>query len=459
MHKLKKLLTTALALTLCATATLNLAACEQFNNLFNQQSESQDPQHVHTFGEWTIFDGATNCNGATFQRICDGCTKVEQRTGPEDDHGWSGYKNNITHHWTVCTLCNTTSAQEVHSDNGAANCRSCNYAIPSECVYYEISTDGTYAIVTGYDEAETDVINVAEEYEGLPVKEIKASAFEGCTSLQRVTLPDTITTIGANAFNGCGRLLGIYLDYTVTTIGQKAFHGCTDLTIMTAYGKDQIPSGWANDWYGSIYTVIWNHAGVRAANVSAGAALIVDSPLAINDADQAQILVGSNPNGVKAPDGFYTVTHYNSKTTPPGTPWTEGNLWYYNWNRFRLTDYSEVWFAIKVENGFWAFVHETDKNYNTPWMHIYLKQIGETDDGFTKWYVEASIGGYVYSSIAEQSGRYVDDNRPTNSLPRLLWDEGYGSPDGSAILIYLYEKNKPVNLYCTEVCGIKKAGV
>ena len=458
MNKLKRLLTTALALTLCATATFNLAACEHLNNIFNQQSESQDPQHVHTFGDWTIFDGSANCNGATFQRSCEECTEVEQRIGTDDDHLWSGYKSNTTHHWTVCQLCNVTSEGSVHSDNGAGTCRACGYAIPSECVYYEISNDGTYAIITGYDEAETDVINIAEEHEGLPVKEIKASAFEGCASLQRVTLPDSVTTIGENAFNGCTRLLGIYLDYTVADIGQNAFKGCKDLTIMTAYDKDQIPLGWANDWYGEVYTVLWKHAGVRATNVSAGAALITESPLFINE-QRAQILVGSNPDGVKAPDGFFTVNHYTSKTTPPGEPWTEGNLWYYNWNPLRLTDYSEVWFAIKVENGFWAFVHERDKNLPTTWMHIYMKQIGETEDGFTKWYVEASTGGYVFSSIAEQSGRYIDDSRPANSIPRLLWDEGYGSPDGNAILIYLYEKNKPVNLYCTEVCGIKKAGV
>jgi hypothetical protein len=88
-----------------------------------------------------------------------------------------------------------------------------------------------------------------------------------------------------------------------------------------------------------------------------------------------------------------------------------------------------------------------------------LKQTGETWDGFTLWTIELSIGGYIVTTIVEQTGRYIDDDRPTNSIARLLWDEGFGSADGNAILIYNfgpYDKLDPtLSIYTTEVRGVR----
>lgn len=44
------------------------------------------------------------------------------------------------------------------------------------------------------------------------VKEIRASLFEGCTSLETVVLPSTITIIWMNNFNGCTNLKHIYVN-------------------------------------------------------------------------------------------------------------------------------------------------------------------------------------------------------------------------------------------------------
>ena len=65
------------------------------------------------------------------------------------------------------------------------------------------------------------------------VTTIEPNAFSGCTSLESVTLPSTVTSIGEGAFNGCSDLDNITIPENVTSIGTGAFSGCTDLTSVT----------------------------------------------------------------------------------------------------------------------------------------------------------------------------------------------------------------------------------
>ena len=59
------------------------------------------------------------------------------------------------------------------------------------------------------------------------------SAFEGCTSLTSITLPDSVTSIGSGAFIGCSSLTSITIPDSVTCIGDSAFEDCTSLTSIT----------------------------------------------------------------------------------------------------------------------------------------------------------------------------------------------------------------------------------
>ena len=100
--------------------------------------------------------------------------------------------------------------------------------------------------------SELDVV-IPDTYNGLPVTEIKASAFYLESDLRSVTIPDGVTSIGEKAFYGCTDLTEIvfsdsltsimdnafYCCYSlteivipdgVTSIGDKAFYGCLDLT-------------------------------------------------------------------------------------------------------------------------------------------------------------------------------------------------------------------------------------
>lgn len=73
-------------------------------------------------------------------------------------------------------------------------------------------------------------MDIPAEIEGLPVTTIAPSAFEDCTSLQGVTIPDSVRKISASAFSKCTSLQSVTVPDTVTSMGGNVFGGCDSLT-------------------------------------------------------------------------------------------------------------------------------------------------------------------------------------------------------------------------------------
>lgn len=71
-------------------------------------------------------------------------------------------------------------------------------------------------------------LTVPELVDGQPVTELGAYCFAGC-DFTTVILPDTLETIGANAFDGCTLMRGIFLPEGVVHIGSEAFYCCSEL--------------------------------------------------------------------------------------------------------------------------------------------------------------------------------------------------------------------------------------
>ena len=65
------------------------------------------------------------------------------------------------------------------------------------------------------------------------VTSIGNSAFSGCTGLTSVTIPESITSIGEHVFSNCTGLTSITIPNSVTSIGSSAFSGCTSFTSIT----------------------------------------------------------------------------------------------------------------------------------------------------------------------------------------------------------------------------------
>ena len=61
------------------------------------------------------------------------------------------------------------------------------------------------------------------------VKEIGWGAFRGCASLQSIDIPNSVTSIGANAFRYCTSLQSIDIPNSVTSIRKSTFFGCSSL--------------------------------------------------------------------------------------------------------------------------------------------------------------------------------------------------------------------------------------
>ena len=82
------------------------------------------------------------------------------------------------------------------------------------------------------------VINDAGKYvsldlSGSPLTEIPGWAFQGCTPLVGITIPNGVTGIDVFAFQYCNNLAGITMPNSVTYIAENAFDRCTSLSSVT----------------------------------------------------------------------------------------------------------------------------------------------------------------------------------------------------------------------------------
>ena len=77
--------------------------------------------------------------------------------------------------------------------------------------------------------------------------EIPVAAFNGCSFLEKVTLPDGVTGIGGYAFQNCSGLTGFVLDSSVTFLGTAVFNGCSSLTDIYCAAAEK-PEGWHDKW-------------------------------------------------------------------------------------------------------------------------------------------------------------------------------------------------------------------
>ena len=65
------------------------------------------------------------------------------------------------------------------------------------------------------------------------VTSIGEYAFSDCSSLTSITIPENVASIGYSAFNGCSSLSSVIIPESVTSIGKLAFAWCSNLITIT----------------------------------------------------------------------------------------------------------------------------------------------------------------------------------------------------------------------------------
>ena len=73
-------------------------------------------------------------------------------------------------------------------------------------------------------------------------------AFEYCTSLTSVVIPDSITSIGSCAFEYCTSLTSVVIPDSVISIGYNAFENCSSLTSKLGNYKGMNPDFTCKDF-------------------------------------------------------------------------------------------------------------------------------------------------------------------------------------------------------------------
>ena len=102
------------------------------------------------------------------------------------------------------------------------------YPVTGGNLYFDINT-GT---ITDCD-PDVTAAAIPRQINGTDITAIGDSAFELCSSLASVTIPDSVISIGNRAFSCCASLTSVTIPNSVTALGDRAFEMCYSLTNVT----------------------------------------------------------------------------------------------------------------------------------------------------------------------------------------------------------------------------------
>ena len=114
---------------------------------------------------------------------------------------------------------------------------------------FDYTTNNGTITITGYTGPGGDV-TIPSTINGLLVTSIGEYAFDHCTSIASVTIPNSVTRIGYRAFAYCTSLTNVTIPNSITNIGEGAFSSCTS---MSAIVVDAL-----NSFYSSLNGVLFN---------------------------------------------------------------------------------------------------------------------------------------------------------------------------------------------------------
>ena len=136
------------------------------------------------------------------------------------------------------------------------------------------------------------------------VTTIGTGAFYNCNSLKSITIPNSVNTIEQRAFFNCTSLTSVFIPSSVTTIFYDAFY-CDTLKIYCEAPSK--PDGWDLSWASNKCAVHW---GVKSENIityNGSQYLLINSNVFLTDYNgtDTDFVI---PSKIQIDDIFYNVT-------------------------------------------------------------------------------------------------------------------------------------------------------
>ena len=173
---------------------------------------------------------------------------------------------------------------------------------------FEYSVSGSNATITKYTGSATSV-TIPSKIGSYTVTSIGGYAFEYCSSLTSVTIPNSVISIGSSAFERCTSLTSITIPNSVTSIGARAFQFCTSLTSVTIGNSVTSISNYAFHYCTSLTSVTIGNSVTRIGNY----AFEYCSSLTSVTIPNSVTSIGSN--------AFYRVNNIEYHGSASGSPW------------------------------------------------------------------------------------------------------------------------------------------
>ncbi|WP_027729349.1 leucine-rich repeat protein [Treponema sp. C6A8] len=245
-----------------------------------------------------MFNGCTSLNSVTCLATnisATGCTKdwLEEVastgtfTKAEGMDDWTSGASGIPSGWTVAgegsgtnNVSSVTSSLSSMTTSGSVN------------IEGTITADDFTSLKTALDELKTNNSDVLVEldFSEATFTEIPENAFENCSNIQTIKLPDGLTTIGEESLGGTTNLETIYLPASLTSIGNFNFYSQSgDHNKFTVYY-----SGTLEQWLGiemecSPYTYTTSDADTKLYVKENGTDKLIEGEITIDGSKVSRV--------------------------------------------------------------------------------------------------------------------------------------------------------------------------
>ena len=185
-------------------------------------------------------------------------------------------------------------------------------------LYYNLNATNQTAEVT------YELKYSANNYKGLTTADIPASvtysgttyrvtsigwrAFDGCSGLTSVTIPNSVTSIGSSAFSGCRGLTSVTIGSSVTSIEFGAFSNCSSLTSIEIPNSVTSIGEYAFSGCSGLTSVIIPNSVTSIGGYAFAGCYGLTSP--VYNAHVFAYMPGSYSGAYTIPDGIASIADY-----------------------------------------------------------------------------------------------------------------------------------------------------